>query len=288
MRANILLVLILISSFLLVHSNGAFDKTMGNFVLSAHERGISILSFTKTSPAKGPYGLRLYKLFETVGMDVVEGSSVDLSGLIWVVSDPMWVVVEKESILKFNITMKQSNTTNFGLSLLFTAFYPNATTKSCVGDFCVSFDVLLSKYVWKNAASKLVLLYDIFDGNKNASDADGTGQSNIRVTISDAFFQIDSVMILNETKKENHNFSITLVPNGNDKGINVKYDHFPNYWVLDSTLSVGVIYIIIPSPPTVDQMVLIIGLVVSIVIVLILCLAGCVYLRKNRSGYAGV
>jgi len=285
MRANFLLVLILISSFLLVHSNGPFVKTIGNFVLSAHERGYSILSFTETTPAKGPVGLRLYKLFETVGMGVVEGSSVDLSGLIWVVSD---LIVEKDTILKFNITMQQSNNTNFGLSLLFTAFFPNATTISCKGDFCVSFDMLVSKYVWKNPASKLVLLYDIFDGNKNASDGDGTGQSNIRVTTTNAFFQIDSVVLLNETKKENHNFSLSLVPDGNDKGINVKYDHFSENLVLDSTLSVGVTYIIIPAPPTVDQMVLIIGLVVSIVIVLILFLAGCVYLRKNRSGYAGV
>jgi len=287
MRANFLLVLILISSFLLVHSNGPFDKTMGNFVLSAHERGNSILSFAQTTPAKGPYGLRLYKLFETVGMNVVEESRVDLSGLIWSVSD--WILVEKETALKFNITMNKQpyNNTNFGLSLVFTAFFPTAN-KSCGGDFCVSFDMLLSKYVWKNAASKLVLLYDIFDGNKNASDGDGTGESNIRITTTDAFFQIDSAMILNETKKENHNFTLALVPTGFDKGINVKYDHFSENWVLDSTFSVGVAFIVIPSPPTVDQMVLIIGLVVSIAIVLILCLAGCVYLRKNRSGYAGV
>jgi len=279
MRANILVVLILICSFLLVRSSGPFNKTIGNFLVSTSERGNSLLSFSQISPANGPYILRLKQFFETFDDKEVEGSSIDLSGMSWRISD-----VSGVAPVKFNISL---NNSTFGLTLMFTVF-PNATNRlTCAGDFCVSFDILVSKYEWKNVASKLVILFDIFDGKDNVSESVPAGASSLRVTSSDAYFQVEPQFMyyFNETtKKEKENVTLSI-----NKGILVSYVHFPSKYFLESSFSVGVTYTIKPPPPTVDTMSLIIGLCVSIAVVLVLCLAGCVYLRRgSKSGYTGV
>jgi len=197
----------------------------------------------------------------------------------WRISD-----VSGVAPVKFNISL---NNSTFGLTLMFTVF-PNATNRlTCAGDFCVSFDILVSKYEWKNVASKLVILFDIFDGKDNVSESVPAGASSLRVTSSDAYFQVEPQFMyyFNETtKKEKENVTLSI-----NKGILVSYVHFPSKYFLESSFSVGVTYTIKPPPPTVDTMSLIIGLCVSIAVVLVLCLAGCVYLRRgSKSGYTGV
>jgi len=147
----------------------------------------------------------------------------------------------------------------------------------------------VSKYEWKNSTSSLVFLYDIFNGNNNASES-GNQLSGLKVNSLDAYFQIDpkTVMTYNDTSKKEHlNSSLNLMSTGTEKGIRVTYNHFPSKWFLESSFYVGVTIPTPSTPPTVDTMSLIIGLCVSIVIVLILFVAGCVYLQK-KSEYSDV
>jgi len=92
------------------------------------------------------------------------------------------------------------------------------------------------------------------------------------------------ITLMKQPKKKKENVTLSI-----NKGILVSYVHFPSKYFLESSFSVGVTYTIKPPPPTVDTMSLIIGLCVSIAVVLVLCLAGCVYLRRgSKSGYTGV
>jgi len=276
--------------FLLLAHSAPTTLNFNDYYLTIQENGQTPITFGK-NPNNSNSVLSFSKIAEysTENHTFIPGSIVPLGGA-WTVSN----ITRITDRVTFEMTFSQVPY----VSLLFAVFWNNLTRQAnysmCspdgLGDFCFKFDVRVPDYQWRgiNGSSKLVLIF-----NLNGSVPEPTPvKVGYTVNVGSTFFQIVPGAMAknpNNSLSQSVNASLEYMSIGNDSGIWIFYDNFPNNWTLWHDPSVGMYQVVPPKPDKPISTTIVIALVVSAVVIIVIVVAGVFYINhQKQAGYESV
>jgi len=277
---------------LLVHA-APTTLHFNDYFLTIQENGLTPITFGKdTNISNAVLSFSKIAEYSTETHTIIPGTIVPLDGA-WTVSN----ITRITDRVTFEMTLSNVPL----VSLLFTVFWNNLTRQAnysmcspdSMGDFCFKFDVRVPFYKWSStngtvlAHSKLVLIFNL---NGSIPTPVKIGYT---VNVGSTFFQIVPGALAknpnNNSLSQPVNASLEYMPKGNESGIWIFYDNFPNNWTLLHDPSVGLYPVLPPKPDKPISTSIVIALVVSAVVIIVIVVAGVLYINhQKQAGYESV